>query len=193
VDLILASTSPYRRALLGRLGVPFRTQAPSIDEDALKARLGPIDPADLAVNLADAKAALLAAGEPSRIVVACDQLVSWQGEVLGKPGSARAAADQLRRLAGTAHDLITALTVAHVGQMHRYQDVARLTMRPLTETEIARYIAADRPFDCAGSYKIEQRGIALFERVEAADYSAIMGLPLIALTTILRTLGVPVP
>jgi septum formation protein len=193
MELLLASTSPYRRALLERLGVPFRVQAPRVDEGAWKARLGPVGPRELAGLLADAKAADVAAESPSAVVVASDQLVAFEGRPLGKPGSVEAAIEQLARLSGATHELITALVVRHGEAVHRHMDVSRLTLRRLSRTEIARYVEAERPVDCAGSYKFEGRGIALFERVETDDPTAITGLPLIALTTILRGLGCPIP
>jgi septum formation protein len=190
-DLVLASTSGHRRELLGRLGVPFRCRPPLVDEDELKA--GIEDPRALADHLARAKAASVAALEPSAVVIGGDQLVEFEGRVFGKPGSAERAVEQLSMMAGRPHRLITALAVRYREETIVHQDVATLHMRPLERVEIARYVAADRPLDCAGSYKIEGRGIVLFERIESEDQTAITGLPLIALTTILRRLGMAIP
>lgn len=190
-DLVLGSTSRYRRALLERLGVPFRCRAPRIDEEALKT--GNLDPRSLAERLATAKAESLIVDEPDATVIGSDQLVALAGRVFGKPGGAEGAVDQLAALAGRSHDLITALAVWHEGRTILHTDVTTLHMRPLTRAEIARYVAADRPLDCAGAYKLEERGIALFERIDTADHTAITGLPLIALTTILRALGFAIP
>ncbi|HMB06764.1 MAG TPA: nucleoside triphosphate pyrophosphatase [Isosphaeraceae bacterium] len=190
-DLVLGSTSRYRRALLERLGVPFRCRAPRIDEEALKT--GNLDPRSLAERLATAKAESLIVDEPDATVIGSDQLVALAGRVFGKPGGAEGAVDQLAALAGRSHDLITALAVWHEGRTILHTDVTTLHMRPLTRAEIARYVAADRPLDCAGAYKLEERGIALFERIDTADHTAIIGLPLIALTTILRALGFAIP
>ncbi|MBA3686285.1 MAG: septum formation protein Maf [Planctomycetes bacterium] len=192
MDLILASTSRYRRTLLERLGVPFRCEAPRCDEDALKPG-GPRDPVALAAYLAEAKAASVAGAFPDAIVIGSDQLVALDQDVLGKPGDATGATAQLTRMSGREHRLVTALVVISKGQCHRHNDITTLAMRRLDAAAIARYIAADQPFDCAGSYKLECRGIALFERIDSADHSAITGLPLIALTTRLRALGVPIP
>lgn len=126
-------------------------------------------------------------------MIGSDQLVALAGRVFGKPGNAEGAVDQLAAMAGRSHDLITALAVWHEGRTILHTDVTTLHMRPLTRAEIARYVAADRPLDCAGAYKIEERGIALFERIDTADHTAITGLPLIALTTILRALGFAIP
>ncbi len=147
----------------------------------------------LAEALAEAKAASIEVLEPGAVVVGCDQLAALDGRILGKPGTLEKAAAQLEALAGRTHELITALVVLHAGQVLRHTDVTRLHMRPLTRLEIERYLAHDRPIDCAGSYKLEQRGIVLFENIESADHSAITGLPLIRLTSMLRGLGFPVP
>src|SRR6185312_16465853 len=114
-------------------------------------------------------------------------------EVLGKPGTAERAAAQLARLAGREHVLVTAVALLHAGRIHEHVDVTRLSMRPLTAAQIERYVTADAPLDCAGSYRLEARGITLFERIDSADHTAIVGLPLIALTSMLAELGYPVP
>jgi septum formation protein len=190
-DLVLASTSAYRRTLLARLGVPFRHRAPLADEDDLK-RL-PLPPRALAARLARAKAESLAGVEPGAVVIGGDQLVVFEGRVFGKPGGPEEAVGQLLAMAGRAHDLITAVAVRHPGGLVEHTDVTTLWMRPLSRAEVERYVEADRPFDCAGSYKLEERGITLFERIESADHTAVTGLPLITLTTILRDLGFAVP
>lgn len=190
--LVLASTSRYRRELLARLGLPFSVRAPACDEDAIKRGLD-LAPLDLAVHLARAKAESLSAELPSGVIIGSDQIAEIDGVILGKPGSADRAAEQLALLAGRTHRLITAVVVAHPGGVIEHVDVARLTMRPLAAAQIARYVAADAPLDCAGSYKLEARGITLFSRIESEDSSAITGLPLIALTTMLSTLGFAVP
>ena len=224
--LVLASTSRYRRELLARLGLPFSVRAPACDEDAIKRGLD-LAPLDLAVHLARAKAESLRGELPSGVIIGSDQIAEIDGVILGKPGTADRAAEQLALLAGRTHRLITAVALAHPGGVIEHVDVARLTMRPLAAApiaryvvavahpggaivsehvdvarltmrplvfaQIARYVAADAPLDCAGSYKLEARGIALFSRIESEDSSAITGLPLIALTTMLSTLGFAVP
>lgn len=192
--LVLASTSRYRRELLARLGLPFSVRAPACDEDAIKRGLD-LAPLDLAVHLARAKAESLRAELPSGVIIGSDQIAEIDGVILGKPGTADRAAGQLALLAGRTHRLITAVAVAHPGGVivSEHVDVTRLTMRPLAAAQIARYVAADAPLDCAGSYKLEARGITLFSRIESEDSSAITGLPLIALTTMLSTLGFAVP
>lgn len=191
MDLILASTSPYRRALLDRLGLPFRALAPHVDEDRVKGE--PLEARELAERLAAAKARSIAGDWPEAAIIGGDQVVSVGGRILGKPGTAEAAVEQLTTLAGRSHELITALAVCVGDRLMRHLDVTTLWMRPLGRSEIERYVAADRPLDCAGSYKLESRGIALFERIASEDHSAITGMPLIALTGILRGLGFAIP
>lgn len=194
LDLVLASTSPYRRAQLERLGVPHRCRAPLCDEAAIKRGLAGLPPATLARELAIAKAESLIAEEgPGVTIIGGDQLVVLDGEVLGKPGSLDRARAQLARLAGRSHELVTALAVSRAGETLVELDVSVLTMRWLTDAEIDRYIDADKPHDCAGAYKWEERGITLFESIMTQDPSAITGLPLIALTTALRRFGHPLP
>lgn len=190
-ELILASTSPYRRALLERLGLPFRCVDPGVDEWAFKAR--GLDPVALAEALARAKAGAVAVAEPVAVVIGGDQLVAFEGGVLGKPGTAEAAVGQLLAMAGREHQLVTAVAVADGGGVEVVTDVARLRLRPLTVDEAERYVAADRPLDCAGGYRIESLGIALFDRIESEDQTAIVGMPLIAVARLLRARGFAVP
>lgn len=189
--LILASTSPYRREQLARLRIPFTCESPGVDEDACKA-LG-LAPRELAERLAVAKAEAVAARFPEATIIGGDQLVSFDGDVLGKPGSRDRAIEQLARLAGRSHELITALAIRHAGTTLVHVDVTRLHVRDLDREAIARYVDADQPFDCAGSYKLESLGIVLFKAIESADQTAITGLPLIALTSMLRDCGYRMP
>ena len=193
MDLILASTSPYRKALLDRLGVPFQCVDPEVDESKLKARLSSAAPRDLAEALAVAKAGAVAERFPKAVVIGGDQVVALGDRILGKPGSMAGAIAQLEALAGRSHELITAMVVAGAGRFVTRTDVATLHLRKLSRAAIERYVAADRPVDCAGSYKLEARGIALFERIEAEDHSAITGLPLVGLTSILLDFGFTIP
>ncbi len=193
MDLILASTSPYRRALIERLGLPFRCVAPLVDEDALKVTFGDRQPQELAERLALAKAQSVADLEPGATVIGGDQLVVFEGRVLGKPGTFERAVAQLQELSGRTHELITALVVIHDGTIYAHTDLTKMTLRRLTPDQTSRYVRADQPIDCAGSYKLEARGITLFERIESHDHSAIIGVPLIALTTILGNIGHPTP
>jgi septum formation protein len=190
-DLVLASTSTYRRALLERLGVPFRWRAPLVDESALKASVS--DPVGLADKLALAKAESVLAHEADAVVIGCDQVVSFRGRILGKPGTAAGAIAQLALLAGHTHQLITSSAVVRQGEVVRATNVSLLRMRRLSRAAIERYVHADQPFDCAGSYKLESRGIVLFSRIKTEDYTAIIGLPLVSLVTTLREMEFNIP
>jgi septum formation protein len=192
VRLILASTSRYRRELLDRLGVPFEVQAPEVDEQPLMA--SGQAPVTIASTLGRAKAEAVWRTQRDAFVLGSDQLVDLDGEVLGKPGSEGAAVEQLARMAGRSHRLITAVALFEPsGAVREAVDVHTLTMRALSRAELARYVAADQPLDCAGSYRIESRGIAQFETVRGDDFTAIVGLPLLTVTTLLRAAGFPVP
>lgn len=189
--LILASTSRYRKELLARLGLSFDCEAPGVDEDAVKA--DGLEPRALAETLAEAKARAVAARHPGAVVIGSDQLAHLDGWVLGKPGTAEAAQAQLARLAGRTHELVTAVCIIHPGGVERITDLAQLGMRPLDALALARYVAADRPLDCAGAYKLECRGIALFSSIVCSDHTAITGLPLIWTAGVLGRLGFPIP
>jgi len=189
--LVLGSTSRYRRALIDRLGVPFECVAPTCDEDAFKG--GATPPRALAELLALEKARSVAALRPDAVIVAGDQVVALDDEILHKPGVAAAAEAQLARLSGRRFTIHTAIVVTGGGREEPYTDVTHLTMRALDAAAIARYVAADAPLDSAGSFKIEARGIALFAAIESADPSAIEGIPLLALTRILVARGFAIP
>ncbi len=191
-SLVLASSSPYRRAQLSQLGVPFSAQSPGVDEDAFKALSS--EPSATALSLAEHKARDVARRYPESHVLGADQLVDLSGEILGKPKSFEGAVAQLMRLEGRAHRLLTAIAlVGPGGGVHTHLEVHTLHMRRLSRSEIERYVTRDEPLDCAGSYKIECAGIALFERIEGHDFTAIVGLPLLALTSMLRALGFAIP
>jgi septum formation protein len=190
-EIVLASTSTYRRALLDRLGLPFRCRPPRCDEDALK-RLD-LGACALAERLALEKATSLQAEEPDAVIIGCDQVATFEGQIFGKPETAERAVEQLCALAGRSHGLVTALAVIHQDRVFRHTDLTVLHMRDLSRAAIERYVAADCPLDCAGSYKFESRGIVFFDQIQTDDHTAITGLPLIALVTILRDLGFDLP
>ena len=187
--LVLASTSPYRRELLARLGIAFDTARPEVDETPLPGE----SPTDLACRLAVAKAAAVAAGGDAW-VIGSDQVAELDGAALGKPGSRDRACAQLAAMAGKAVRFHTGVCLAH-GDGRRLQalDTTTVRFRPLTAGEIARYVDAEQPLDCAGSFKSEGLGIALFEAIETRDPSALVGLPLIATARLLREAGFRLP
>lgn len=188
--LVLASTSPYRRELLARLGLQFACEAPGVDEHAAGAGHAP---EARALALALAKARAVAARRPDAVVIGSDQVCALGDEVLGKPGSAEAACAQLHRLQSREHRLATAVAIVHGSRERSFLDVTRLHMRALPPEAIRRYVAADQPLDCAGSYRIEGLGISLFDRIESEDQTAIVGLPLLATARTLREFGYELP
>jgi len=191
MDIILASTSPYRAELLKRAGIPFRAHRPLIDEESLKTPS--LTARELCRHLARAKAESLSEAFPSSIIVGCDQLVHFNGAVLGKPGSRERAIDQLLALQGKQHELLTALCVLGVRSSPiEHLDITRIQLRKLDRESITNYVDFDQPFVCAGSYKIESGGIRLIENLDCADFTAIVGLPIIALVSALRQLGIKV-
>jgi septum formation protein len=192
MKLVLASTSRYRASLLERLGVPFTAVAPLCDEDALKDPHLTLD--HLALHLARAKARSLAPHHPGSFVLGGDQVADLDGEMLDKPYTRAGAIGQLSRLSGRSHRLWTAIVLrAPDGDEQAHIDLHTIKLRHLSDEEIARYVDADQPLDCAGSYKIEGRGITLVEQIDGADFTAITGMSLIALTTMLRASGFSVP
>jgi septum formation protein len=190
MDLILASTSPYRRALLERLQLPFRCEAPETDETPLPGE----SPAALATRLALEKARSVAASFPGATVIGSDQVAELEGRVIGKPGHHAAALEQL--LASSGKEVLFYTGVALVNaernwaQFHVERFLTRF--RALAEETLDRYLRREQPYDCAGSFKCEGLGIALFERLEGRDPTSLEGLPLIALTDLLMAAGVDV-
>jgi len=183
--LILASSSPYRRALLQRLTLPFDVQSPDIDESPRPGE----SPLDLAVRLAHEKAAAVAARHPGALVIGSDQVAVFDGEPIGKPGSFEAARAQLRRFSGQDVLFHTALCVTD-GQRSLVEHVpTECRFLALDDARIEHYLRVEQPFDTAGSAKAEQLGVALMERMRSDDPSALIGLPLIALCRMLRAFG----
>ncbi len=194
---VLASSSPYRRALLQRLGIEFEALAPDCDETAVQS-LG-LPAAELAQRLARMKAESVVAADSSEplLVVASDQVCALGSDVLGKVGSPAGARAQLLRMQGRSHLLLTAVCLlqqdAQGCRAVEFCDRTELHMRALSAGQIAAYVERDRPWDCAGSYKLELGGIALFERIDSADHTAVTGLPLLRLGSELRRLGLEIP
>lgn len=188
--LVLASTSRYRAALLERLGLPFLVAAPGLDETALPGEA----PAQTALRLAEAKARAVAVRFADALVIGSDQIADCAGEPVGKPGSRDAAFAQLRALSGKTVVFHTgvALVDAASGRCASTLVNVASTFRTLDTTEIGAYLDREAPFDCAGSVKSEGLGIALFERIESSDPTALIGLPLIALGRLLRGEGIDI-
>ncbi len=187
--LILASTSKYRGTLLAQLGWPFEAVAPGVDEDQLKAK--DLSPTQLAMELAKLKALAVFKMRPDACVIGSDQVCMLNGELLSKPGTKEKAVQQLQKMQGAHHELITAVTILYPhGEIH-FHNRTLLFMRPLNLNELTRYVEEDLPLDCAGSYKLETKGIKLFEKIEMDDHTSIIGLPLIQLNNHLLKIGYP--
>jgi septum formation protein len=189
--LILASTSPYRRALLERLRVPFECVAPRTDETPSPGEL----PAQMALRLARLKAEAVATQYPGHIVIGSDQVAMRGDARLGKPGSVELCRLQLQQSSGQEVQFLTAvhLVDGQHGRTESHIDRTTVRFRELSLAEIDRYIAADNPLDCAGGFKAESLGIALFERIESEDPTGLTGLPLIWVGAALRRTGISAP
>lgn len=191
--LLLASSSPARRELLGRLKLPFHSIAPQIDETP---RAGETAPA-CAARLAEAKARALQAeaAATGALVIGSDQVAELGGRRLGKPGGHARAAEQLRAAAGRSIDFATAVCLLDPrgGRAETVVEPYRVTLRPLSDAEIERYLQRDRPYDCAASFKAEAFASTIIARHEGADPTALIGLPLIALCRLLAGQGVGLP
>jgi septum formation protein len=185
--LILASTSRYRRELLARLRLPFTTVAPQTDEAALPWET----PAALAIRLALLKAQAVAAMHARAVVIGSDQVADLNGIALGKPGSHANAVAQLRQLSGQNAVFQTAVAVVRQDTAFAQVQLAavKVRFRSLSEAEIERYLRLEEPYDCAGSAKSEALGIALLERIDSDDPTALIGLPLIRTCALLRAAG----
>jgi septum formation protein len=189
--LILASTSVYRRELLARLRLPFEVRRPPIDEDPRPGE----GPSQRAERLALAKAEAVAALAPAAVVIGADQVAACEGQILDKPGNAAAARQQLRQQSGLAVQFYSAVAVLcrERGYADCFMDRTRVVLRALSDAEIDAYLAADEPFDCAGSLRSEALGTSLCESIVTTDPTALIGLPLIRLAASLRACGYRVP
>lgn len=189
--LILASTSVYRRQLLERLKVPFEVANPGIAEPHLPGEAPPARSARLAAE----KAQAVARSHPQALVIGSDQVAVCRGQVLDKPGSEAGSWSHLRLLSGSVADFHTAVALIgpDAGALIAFTDLTRVHFRTLSEAEIRRYVSLEKPYDCAGAFRAESLGISLFERIESADPTGLVGLPLIALSRALRQAGFELP
>ncbi|WP_318378434.1 nucleoside triphosphate pyrophosphatase [Enterobacter sp.] len=182
--LVLASTSPYRRALLEKLGVTFECAAPGVDETALPGET----PRHLVLRLAQAKAQALAERYPQHLIIGSDQVCVLDGEITGKPLTEENAVKQLMKARGNIVTFYTGLALYNSASGHLQTECEPFDVhfRHLSEQEITDYLRKERPLNCAGSFKSEGLGITLFERLEGRDPNTLVGLPLIALCQMLR-------
>ena len=190
-ELILASTSVYRRSLLERLGVPFTALPPETPEDTLSGELPP----DRALRLATAKAQAIASHRPDAVVIGSDQVAALGSKVLDKPGDAARCRAQLTAASGSSARFHTACAVIapQAGIRMVHIDTTTVFFRTLSDQEIERYVERERPFDCAGGFRAEGLGISLFESIESRDPTGLIGLPLIWLACALRRAGFRLP
>jgi septum formation protein len=189
--LILASSSPYRRQLLERLRLPFVVRAPEIDESRHPGE----SPGGLVARLARDKAMAIARNEPEAVVIGSDQIAVCGQAIVTKPGTAAAAEQQLADFSGATVEFLTAVNLHCIatGLGQGATVATTVVFRRLEPAEIRRYVAQENPIDCAGSFKAEGAGISLFRRIQSEDPTALIGLPLIALSCALRSAGYPVP
>ena len=189
--LVLASTSVYRKQLLERLGIPFTVAAPNIDESPLPGESA----ADLVGRLARTKAEVVARRSTHSLVIGSDQLAMCGRDVLGKPGSGDRAIAQLKSLSGHRVVFNTAVhvVISDAGTNEGHLDVTTVHFRRLSDDEIRRYVTRDKPYDSAGGFKVEALGISLFDKVDTHDPTALVGLPLIWLSSVLRKHGFNAP
>lgn len=187
MQLVLASSSRYRRALLEQLRLPFTAASPDVDETPLPGETV----AMLVERLALAKARALAARFPDALIIGSDQACELDGRILGKPGNAANGRAQLQACSGRRVTFHTGLVLyaSADGSWQHCVDTYTVQFRELSPAEIARYVELEQPFDCAGSFKVEGLGIALFSALEGKDYNSLIGLPLLRLCDMLRAAG----
>ncbi|RHW22595.1 Maf family protein [Pseudomonas jilinensis] len=190
-SLVLASSSPYRRQLLERLNLPFEWAAPDIDETPLPGEA----PEQLTLRLAEAKARALSERYPTHLIIGSDQVLLLDGQPVSKPGNHANALEQLRRCSGKSIRFLTSLCL-----LDSASDTARSIVEPfevvfrqLDEATIERYLLAEQPYDCAGSFKSEGLGISLFRALRGDDPNSLIGLPLIRLCDLLAEHGIQIP
>lgn len=189
--LALASSSPYRRMLLERLGIPFKYAAPDVDETPSSGET----PEQLTLRLALEKARALAGRFTDHLIIGSDQVLLLDGQAVSKPGSHAAARDQLRRCSGRTVQFTTSLCLlnSRTGKHQLTSEPFQVSFRELDDESIERYLQREQPYDCAGSFKAEGMGISLFSALRGDDPNSLIGLPLIKLCEMLRQEGLQLP
>lgn len=190
MQLVLASTSPYRRELLERLGQPFETVSPNIDETVSPEET----PEQLVKRLAESKARAVAFDFPDSLVIGSDQVAVLNDQIIGKPGNHDKAVEQLRHASGNKVNFLTGLCLlnTHTNHCQVTTEVYTVVFRKLSDIQIENYLLREKPYDCAGSFKSEGLGIALFAKMEGDDPNALIGLPMIKLINMLTAEGLDV-
>ena len=191
MKLILASESPYRKELLERLNLNFESQPAHIDEESIWDK--DLSPSEVARELAKRKAQKIFETNKDSVVIGSDQVIAYGNTILGKPKSQEKAVEQLTLLQKGTHTLITAVCILSKEKSVCFDNVTKLMIRQdLSRQELKNYVKHDLPLNCAGSYKIEGMGIALFERVETSDFTSIIGLPLMQTSKFLKEFEIEV-
>jgi septum formation protein len=187
-EIILASSSPYRRQLLQRFGLPFTVVPPDIDETPATNEPGP----ELVLRLTETKARAVGRLRPGAIIIASDQVALCDGQIIGKPQNRAIASQQLARQSGRSVTFLTGIAVLDGASdtLHIDRVPCTVTFRELSEAQILRYLDRDQPYDCAGSFKSEALGIALLAGMDCPDPTALVGLPLIRLAAMLADVGI---
>lgn len=190
MQLVLASTSPFRKSVLDKLGLPFECHAPEVDETPQAGE----KPAQLVERLSIAKAQAVAAHYQQGLIIGSDQVAVIDDEILGKPGNHEKAIAQLQRASGKTVTFLTGLALVNAASGAIQAEVVpfKVVFRPLSHSQIVNYLHAEQPYNCAGSFKSEGLGIALFERLEGEDPNTLIGLPLIRLIRMLEKEGLTV-
>ena len=188
MDIVLASSSPYRQELLSRLGLPFDSVSPDVDESPMPDE----SPRTLVARLARLKARAVASLRPRALIVGSDQVAVLEDRIMGKPGDHDANVRQLRLAGGRSVRFLTGVALLNSASGAMQCDVVeyRVHFRSLDEAQAEAYVRAEKPYDCAGGFRAEGLGIALFQRMEGEDPTALIGLPLIALVSMLKREGV---
>lgn len=191
LPLLLASSSPFRQTILSKLAIPFSSASPDIDESPILGESAH----DLVARLALSKAKALSDDYPQHLIIGSDQVCVIDGEILGKPGNHANAIAQLKRASGKSVRFYTGLSLVNseTGESETVVDTFDVVFRSLSDALIERYLRLEQPYNCAGSFKSEGAGIALFERLEGKDPNSLIGLPLIELVALLEKQGVQVP
>lgn len=191
LPIVLASSSPYRRELLEKLGLHFEVHVPNVNETPSPDEL----PQQLASRLATDKAQAIAHHHPSHLIIGCDQVAALDQRILGKPGDHQTACHQLELCSGKSVCFYTGLTLLNTQSHGHHHIIEPFTVhfRHLTPEQINYYLLMEKPYDCAGSFKVEGLGITLFEKLEGNDPNALIGLPLIQLVTLLNKEGISLP
>ena len=182
IHVILASGSPYRKNQLDKLGLKFETISPQVDEDYFKKKFSHLDPKEICQILAKEKNLSISAKYPHSFIISSDQMVTINNEILDKPKSFKKAVEQLNKLQGNQHKLISSLYVNFGSRSYSHIETIDLKMKNLSQVQIENYVKLDNPLDCAGSYKIEKAGICLMEEINGKDWTTIEGLPILAVT-----------